>query len=68
MKDDDNTGELSVKVDFGSASSFLRLAGTTLTISDISNASKVKPGSHYLKIILNDSVDSAEYSVMLLVF
>lgn len=39
-----------------------------LEISDISDKSKVKPGTHFLKVTISDSIDQVEFKVMLLVF
>ena len=57
IKDDDSSGELTVKVDLGSASGFLSFSANSLEIGDISDTEKVKPLSYFLKVTISDSVD-----------
>ena len=61
IKDDDDSGELSMSVDLGSASSFVIRNKKVIEVTDISDASKVRPGSYFFKVIVSDSIDEVVF-------
>jgi len=44
-------------VDLGNASNFVFREDKVIEVKDISDASKVKPGSYFIKATISDSID-----------
>jgi hypothetical protein len=61
IKDDDNSGELTLIVNFGAASGFITLNGKTMEVSNVSDVSKVRPASYFIKVTISDSIDSVDF-------
>ena len=61
IKDDDNSGELTLIVNFGAASGFITLNGKTMEVSNVSDVSKVRPASYFIKATISDSIDSVDF-------
>jgi hypothetical protein len=61
IKDDDKSGELTMNVDFGNASSFVVRKEKVIEVADISDASKVRPGSYFIKVTVSDSIDEVAF-------
>jgi hypothetical protein len=61
IKDDDKSGELTMNVDFGNASSFVVRKEKVIEVADISDVSKVRPGSYFIKVTVSDLIDEVAF-------
>jgi hypothetical protein len=61
IKDDDNSGELTLIVNFGAASGFITLNGKTMEVSNVSDVSKVRPDWYFFNVTISDSIDSVDF-------